>query len=89
MNKGRPPHLPVRVRGPVPRGGRAVRNQVQLIVYADRFGGSLPRTATTIREVFGDAVGGVRAEAKAKGGGAGVGLAPESGGGRGSVCGRG
>lgn len=36
-----------------------MRNQVQLIVYADRFGGSLPRTAGTVREVFGDAVGGV------------------------------
>jgi sucrose phosphorylase len=36
-----------------------VRNQVQLIVYTDRLGGTLPRTAATIREVFGDAVGGV------------------------------
>lgn len=36
-----------------------MRNQVQLIVYADRFGGTLPRTAATVREVFGDAVGGV------------------------------
>lgn len=36
-----------------------MRNQVQLIVYADRFGGSLPRATSTVREVFGDAVGGV------------------------------
>ncbi|HEY0217541.1 MAG TPA: sucrose phosphorylase [Cellulomonas sp.] len=36
-----------------------MRNQVQLIVYADRFGGSIPQASATIREVFGDAVGGV------------------------------
>ncbi|MGN8245909.1 sucrose phosphorylase [Cellulomonas soli] len=36
-----------------------MRNQVQLIAYADRLGGTIPGTARVLHEVFGDSVGGV------------------------------
>lgn len=36
-----------------------MRNQIQLITYADRLGGDLAGTSRVIEEVFGDAIGGV------------------------------
>jgi len=36
-----------------------VRNQIQLITYADRLGGTLAGTTEVVREVFGPALGGV------------------------------
>lgn len=36
-----------------------MRNQVQLITYADRLGGTIAGTAQVLHDVFGDSVGGV------------------------------